>query len=213
MQETAFGVFGGTFDPIHFGHLRVAWEVSETLAATVQMMPARLPPHRDEPGASAEQRWAMLSLALAGQSRLVADDRELRRLGKSYTIDTLVELREEIGDARPLVLLVGADAFAGFSSWHRWREIFDVAHVAVLTRPGHGGVFEAELASEWYDRRADDVSAVHDAPHGAIVTLAVTPIELSATTIREMLRAGREPRYLVPDPVLEYIDAHRLYRD
>jgi nicotinate-nucleotide adenylyltransferase len=213
MHDSALAIFGGTFDPIHFGHLRVAWESAEALSAELRLMPARLPPHRDEPGASAEQRLAMLNIALQSQDRLRADDRELRRAGASYTIDTLIELREEIGDDRSLVLLVGADAFAQFSSWHRWQEIFLLAHVGVLTRPGHGGVFEAELAAEWYARRADDVSAVHDAPFGSIVTIDVTPIELSATTIREMLRDGREPRFLLPDAVLDYIERHGIYRD
>jgi nicotinate-nucleotide adenylyltransferase len=110
-----------------------------------------------------------------------------------------------------LVLLVGADAFAGLSSWHRWREVFALAHVGVLTRPGHGGVFEAELAAEWYARRVHDAQALHDAPYGAILPLDVSAIELSATRVRELCAAGREPRYLVPDAVLEYMHAHGLY--
>jgi nicotinate-nucleotide adenylyltransferase len=204
-------ILGGTFDPIHNGHLRVAWEAAEQLDAEVRMLLANVPPHRPQPGASAAQRWDMLRLALAGQDQLVADDRELRRAGPSYSADTLSELREEIGTERPLVLLVGADAFAGLASWQRWRTIFDFAHVGVLTRPGHGGVFEAELAAEWYARRVDDVAAVHAAPAGAILPIEVSSIELSATRIRELIALGREPRYLVPDAVLDYIIEHDLY--
>lgn len=204
-------IFGGTFDPIHFGHLRVAYEVAELLDAQVRMMPAAVPPHRDAPGASALDRLAMLELALRGQSRLICDGRELARSGPSYSIDTVIELRAELADNAPLVLLVGADAFAGFSSWHRWREIFDYAHVGVLTRPGHGGVFEAELAGEWYARRVSDVDVVRSQACGAILPIEVTPLDLSATAIRSLLREGREPRYLLPDAVVEYITARSLY--
>jgi nicotinate-nucleotide adenylyltransferase len=128
-------IFGGTFDPIHIGHLSVAWEAAELLDAEVRLMPASVPPHRSSPTASAEQRVEMLRAALRGQSRLMLDTRELDRSGPSYTIDTLHELRREFGD-RPLVLLLGADAFAGLRSWHRWRELFDVTHIGMLNRPG-----------------------------------------------------------------------------
>ncbi len=154
----------------------------------------------------------MLRLALQGQARLIADDRELHRAGPSYSVDTLSELRAEIGAERAMVLLVVADAFAGLSSWHRWRSIFELAHVGVLTRPGHGGVFEAELAAEWYARRVDTVAALHDAPAGAILPIEVSAIELSATHIRDVCAAGRSPRYLVPDAVLDYLSDHALYR-
>lgn len=210
MQPVA--IFGGTFDPIHVGHLRVAWEAAEALDAVVRMMPASVPPHREQPHASAQQRLAMLELALAGQQRLVADGRELRRSGPSYTVDTLTELRAEHGATRPLVLIVGADAFAGMSSWHRWRDLFALAHVAVLTRPGHGGVFEAELAGEWFARRVDDVASLRLAAAGNIVPLAVSELEVSASMVRETLAAGRSPRFLVPDSVLDYIVRGALYR-
>lgn len=206
------GILGGTFDPIHFGHLRVAWEAAETLDAELLMLPAAVPPHRPQPGASAAQRLAMLEAALAGQQRLRADPRELRRAGPSYTIDTLLELRNEVGRARPLVLLVGADAFAGLSTWHRWRELFDHAHVGVLTRPGHGGVFEAELAGEWFARRVDAPATLREAPAGRILPIPVTPLDISASAIRGLLAAGRSPRYLVPDAVLALIERDGLYR-
>jgi nicotinate-nucleotide adenylyltransferase len=205
-------ILGGTFDPIHHGHLRVAWEAAEALDAELRMVPAAVPPHRPQPGASAPQRLAMLEAALAGQDRLRADDRELRRGGASYTIDTLAELRAEIGPERPLVLLVGADAFAGLSSWHRWRELFDLAHVGVLTRPGHGGVFEAELAGEWFTRRVDGAAALRARPHGTILPIEVTPLDVSATAIRALVAAGRSPRFLLPDAVLAVIEREGLYR-
>lgn len=206
-------ILGGTFDPVHHGHLRVAWEAAEALDAELRMIPSAVPPHRPQPRASAAQRLAMLRAALAGQDRLVADDRELRRAGESWTVDTLRELRAEIGPSRPLVLLVGADAFAGLSSWHHWRELFDHAHIGVLTRPGHGGVFEAELAGEWFSRRIDDAAALRARPCGAILPIAVTPLEISASAIRALLAQGHSPRWLLPDAVLRWIEDAGLYRD
>lgn len=193
-------LLGGTFDPIHNAHLRVAWEAAEVLDADVRLLPANVPPHRDQPVAGARERAALVQAALAGQSRLALDVRELRREGPSYTIDTLVELRAEIGEERPLVLLVGADAFAGLASWHRWRELFDHAHVGVLTRPGHeAGGLPTELRTKIASRRASDAAHLRESPGGRVLPIAVTPLEISATRIRALLAAGREPRWLVPD--------------
>lgn len=190
-------IFGGTFDPVHLGHLSVAWEASELLDADVHLMPASVPPHRPAPMASAGQRVAMLRAALQGQSRLALDARELDRKGPSYTIDTLHELRAEQGD-RPLVLLLGADAFAGLATWHRWRELFDVAHIGVLSRPGISATLPDELEREVAGRRVAEASALRELPGGKVIELAVTPLEISATRIRELLAAGRDPRYLLP---------------
>ncbi|GGY24032.1 putative nicotinate-nucleotide adenylyltransferase [Rhodanobacter panaciterrae] len=190
-------IFGGTFDPVHLGHLSVAWEASELLDADVHLMPANVPPHKPPPTASAAQRVAMLRAALQGQSRLTLDTRELEREGPSYTIDTLIELREEQG-ARPLVLLIGADAFANLATWHRWRELFDVAHIGVLSRPGVDATWPDALEREVAGCRTADVSALRGLPAGKLIELAVTPLEISATRIRELLVDGREPRYLLP---------------
>lgn len=199
-------IFGGTFDPVHLGHLSVAWEAAELLDAEVRLLPASVPPHRPPPIASAAQRAAMLHAALQGQSRLTLDTRELDREGPSFTIDTLHELRAEQG-GRPLVLLLGADAFAGLASWHRWRELFGVAHIGVLSRPGAAADLPDELECEVAGRRIADTSALRALPAGKLIELAVTPLEISATRIRELLAAGRDPRYLLPaglfdDPAL-----------
>ncbi len=199
-------LFGGTFDPVHLGHLSVAWEAAELLDAEVRLLPASVPPHRVPPLASAAQRVAILRTALHGQSRLTLDTRELDRDGPSFTIDTLHELRAEQGE-RPLVLLLGADAFAGLASWHRWRELFEAAHVGVLSRPGVSADLPDALEREVTGRRVADVSALRALPAGKVVELAVTPLEISATRIRELLAAGRDPRYLLPaglfdDPAL-----------
>ncbi|NCT68278.1 MAG: nicotinate-nucleotide adenylyltransferase [Rhodanobacteraceae bacterium] len=193
-------LFGGTFDPIHNAHLRVAWEAAECLDADVRLLPASVPPHREQPVASARQRAALVQAALAGQVRLSLDTRELQRDGPSYTIDTLLEVRAEIGPQRPLVLLVGADAFAGLPSWHRWRELFDHAHLGVLTRPGHdAAVLPTELRTKIASRRCSSAASLREAPAGRVLPIAVTPLEISASQVRALLAAGREPRYLVPD--------------
>ncbi len=204
-------ILGGTFDPVHIGHLRVAWEAAEALDAEVRLVPAHVPPHRPQPQASPAHRVAMLRLALAGQARLALDERELSRPGPSYTVDTLRELRREIGSQRPLLLLVGADAYAGLPSWHDWLELYALAHLVVLTRPGHAVEWSGVLALETRARRVATAAALRDAPAGCVLELAVTPLELSASHLRAEFAAGREPRYLVPEAVLAYIQAQGLY--
>lgn len=198
----AIAILGGTFDPVHSAHLRVAWEAAEALDAEVRLMPASVPPHRPAPVASPAQRVAMLRAALAGQSRLQLDERELRRNKPSYTIDTLREMRAEFGPDQALILLVGADAFAGLPTWHEWNALFRFAHVAVLTRPGHGAALPLELGAEIADRRVPAASALRGAACGKVLDLAVTPLEISASAVRTLLAAGREPRWLVPDALL-----------
>ena len=192
-------ILGGTFDPIHNAHLRVAWEAAEFLDADLHLMPANVPPHREPPVASAEQRAALIRAALAGQDRLTLDTRELRRDGTSYTIDTLIELRTSAGAARPLVLLVGADAFAGLPDWYRWRELFDLAHIGVLTRPGHDRPLPTELRTKIASRRCPSAAALRESAAGRVLPIPVTPLDISASQIRDLLAAGRDPRYLVPD--------------
>lgn len=204
-------IFGGTFDPVHLGHLSVAWEASELLDADVHLLPASVPPHRPPPIASAQQRVAMLRAALQGQSRLALDTRELEREGPSYTIDTLLELRAELGE-RPLVLLIGADAFAGLPGWHRWHELFDLAHIGVLSRPGVEVVLPDELQREIANRRVDGAVACRHASAGKLIQLEVTPLEISATRIRELLASGREPRYLLPAGLFDDFDLLLPYR-
>ncbi|MBS0383028.1 MAG: nicotinate-nucleotide adenylyltransferase [Proteobacteria bacterium] len=195
-------IFGGTFDPVHIGHLRAAWEASEALGADVYLVPAKVPPHRPQPVASAEQRAAMLQVALAGQQRLRLDLRELHREGPSYTFDTLTSLRTEIGNSRPLVLLIGADAFAGLSSWHRWQALFDLAHMCVLTRPAQVPAMPEALAAEVAPRLVEHVDRLRSEPAGRVLNMVVTSLGISATRIRNLLAAGAEPRWLVPDALL-----------
>jgi nicotinate-nucleotide adenylyltransferase len=195
-------ILGGTFDPVHIGHLRVAWEAAEALNAQVRLVPAQQPPHRPPPVASAAQRVRMLQLALAGQQRLTLDTRELDRPGPSYTFDTLHSLREEFGDSRPLILLLGADAFGGLPTWHRWPELFDLAHIVVLTRPGHRAAWPAELSDLVATRRVESAHRLSETAGGHVFELAVTPLEISASQVRAMLAHGRDPHWLLPEALL-----------
>jgi nicotinate-nucleotide adenylyltransferase len=211
------GILGGTFDPIHYGHLRLAEELGERLRLEeVRFFPSGTPPHRSAPAVTADHRLAMTRLAAAGNARFAVDDRELRRAGPGYTFDTLKDLRADLGDARPLALLLGADAFLEFATWHRWREIFGLAHVAVAHRPGFPVERWAErmpepLAREYSARLMQQPLAIHLSPAGGIVIVPFTALEISATAIRDMLHAGVSPRYLLPGAVLDYIRSHGLY--
>ena len=212
MSLRPIALLGGTFDPVHNGHLRAAWEAAEALDADVHLMPANVPPHRAQPVATAAQRVAILRAALQGQGRLVIDERELHRTGPSYTIDTLRQLRAEVGQERPLVLLVGTDAFAGFPSWHEWRSLFHFAHIVVMTRPGHRNEWPAELNAEWQARRSETPGDLRTSPGGRIYALAITALEISATAVRAELAAGHEPRFLLPENVLADLALLAPYR-
>ena len=210
-------LLGGTFDPVHYGHLRFADDARRALGvAEVRLVPARDPPHRSGPAAPAADRLAMLRLGAAEFPGLAIDERELARPGKSYTVLTLEELRGE-DPARPLLLLVGADAFRGLPTWHRWREIFALAHVVVVARPGVALAADLPepLAAEWHARRTGDPAALFSAPAGVIYEARVSPQPISATVIRAQLARGPAGRAavdgLLPRDVLTYIDRHRLY--
>lgn len=210
------GLLGGTFDPLHVGHLRLGLEAREALGlAEVCFIPAGNPPLRDAPRCPAAHRLAMVERAVAGEPGCSADASEVTAAAApSYTIDTLERQRRRHGPRRPLVLLLGADAFARLESWHRWRELFALAHVAVATRPGHElrvGAGESLLDAEFRARQGS-AADLADAPAGRIVHFAITPLEISASAIRARLARGSSVRYLVPDGVLDYIQTHQLYR-
>ena len=202
------GIFGGTFDPIHHGHLRTALEVAEHFdIQDMRLIPGKVPPHRPQPQANPDQRLAMLQAAIASEPRLQVDERELRREGFSYTFTTLSSLRAELGQQCPLLLTLGVDAFLHFQSWHRWEEILQLAHLVVVHRPGYSlppvGWYETRLTVNKQDLASK--------PSGNIYLLAVTPLDISATQLRELLKHGRNPRYLLPDSVINYIQRLQLY--
>jgi nicotinate-nucleotide adenylyltransferase len=199
------GLFGGTFDPIHYGHLRTAFELWQALKlAQVRFLPTGAPPHREAPLTTAKLRLQMVSAAIAGIDAFVVDDRETRRSGLSYSVDTLLELRGEYPD-RSLCLMLGMDAFLGLPNWHRWRDIFDLAHVVVAHRPGWKAPMTGPLGEVMVDRGTGSVRDLHSANAGRIYVHAVTQLEIASTDLRQLILAGRDLRYLVPDAVRELI--------
>jgi nicotinate-nucleotide adenylyltransferase len=199
------GVFGGTFDPIHYGHLRTAFELWQLLKlAQVRFLPTGNPPHREAPLASSELRLEMVRAAVAGQPGFAVDDREIRRSGVSYSVDTLTDLRRE-HPQRSLCLLLGMDAFLGMPTWHRWREIFELAHVVVAHRPGWKAPITGPLGEEMVDRGTGSVRDLHTRLAGNVYVHVPTQLEISSTELRQLIEAGRDPRYLVQDPVRQII--------
>jgi len=205
------GVFGGTFDPIHYGHLRSAFEMLQVLRFDeIRFMPCGDPPHRADTYASAEHRLEMVRVAVQGQAGFVVDDRELRREGPSYSIDTLLSLREEFPQ-RSLGLILGMDAFLGLPGWHRWREILDIAHIVVAHRPGWRAPDIGPLGDMLTESGTHRIDDLHERAHGHIHIHAVTQLEISSTEIRELVEAGRDPRFLMPDAVRDVIAATKCY--
>jgi nicotinate-nucleotide adenylyltransferase len=212
----SLGLFGGTFDPVHFGHLRLATELAEAFRLDrVIFLPAGLPYHRGRAAhASSEQRLTMLKLATARDVRFDVDDRDLRRGGDTYTYDTLTEIRKERGPDTPLVFLTGSDAFAKIDTWNRWTELFDLAHFAVAIRAGDDQWFSkgpGAFPKEAWPRITLNPRELLAAPAGKIITFSMTPIAISSSAIRTLAGEGASIRYLTPDPVAEYIRSHDLY--
>lgn len=200
------GVLGGTFDPVHYGHLRTALEVQQALGLEqVRLIPLRDPPHRRAPRATPEQRLNMLRLAVGKDPLLQVDDRELKRGGKSYTLDTLRSLHSELGQTT-LCLLLGSDAFRGFPDWHQPEKILQLAHLVVVHRPGD------RIAQFYPERWCRQPGELHAGNAGRLLAQPITQLDISASAIRAQLRSGASPRYLLPDPVLELIQRQRIYR-
>ena len=209
-------VLGGTFDPVHYAHLRLAEEALLALGlAAVRWIPAGQPPHRATPKGAAAHRLAMVRAAIAGNPRFILDAAEVERQEPSYTVETLRRLRIETGAEHSIVLLVGADAFAALDTWYCWRELFELAHIAVAQRPGVSldpGRLSPPLAACWRERFAPEARVLEARPAGHIVEFPTTPLAISATQIRALIAAGRSPRYLLPESVLDYIQDNGLYR-
>ena len=211
-------LYGGTFDPVHHGHVGVALHAREVLHADIALMPAADPPHKGPTRASALQRAEMLRLAVADAPGLRVDLRELRRDGPSYTLDTLQGLRREVGPDAPWAILVGADSFRTLDTWHRWRELFDLAHIVVAGRAGAAGAgspreglantVEAAAAARW----ADDPAALVRQPSGLVFALQQPLFPQSASELRRRIAAGEPWQDWVAPSVAEYIARHGLYR-
>ena len=207
----AIGIFGGTFDPVHYGHLRAALESMERLQLQdFRLLPAGTPPHRASTFASADHRLAMLKLALSRYPELQVDDREVRREGSSYMVDTLGEIRREEGEA-PILMMIGQDAANVLDQWYDWHKLFDLAHLVIMRRPESKHIYSGALFEQVQPRLANDPDQLRKTPAGLILPLEVTQLAISSTEIRRQIHAGLSPRFLLPDSVIEYILEHGLY--
>ena len=209
-------LYGGTFDPVHHGHLAIARAARDALDCDIHMMPAADPPHRAPPGANASDRTAMLQLAIAGQERLLLDRRELERHalgGRSWSIDTVRELRIQLGDDAPVALLVGADSFVGLPTWKEWRALLDAVHFVVAERPGSplDVALPAPLAEAMTGRWTDAAGELTRHPAGRVLRLHQPLLAHSASDLRRRIADGRPWRHLLPAAVAEYILAKGLY--
>ena len=207
-------LYGGTFDPVHNGHLAIARAARDTFQSTVFMMPAADPPHRAAPGASAQQRVDMLQLATATMPHIEVDLRELQRQGRSYTIDTLRELRQQVGEQQALAIMMGADSFLDLPTWKEWKDLFDYAHIIVAERPGSPlqGQLPSELADVVETRWATQPEQMNTQPSGLVMCLDQPLYTESATQVRQNIAEHRPWRHLVPALVADYIEASGLYR-
>lgn len=218
MSNPPIGILGGTFDPIHHGHLRIAQEALEQCGlAQVLFIPNGTPPHRTAPVASAQARWEMVRLAIVGQADFQVDVREVFRSDPCYTVDTLTSLRAELGALQPLCLILGGDAFLQLHTWHEWRQLFALAHIVVLQRAGGqplGNAMtraDAVLQTEYQARLAPGARALHESPAGSIFVADMPALDISSTDIRRRCAEKKCVRYLVPDAVTQYIHIRSLY--
>ena len=206
----ALGVLGGAFDPVHIGHLRGAIAVREHLGLKrVNLLPAAQSPLKGAATVTAADRLAMLEAAVKGVPGLGVDARELDREGPSYTVDTLIELRSEVGQAQPLIWIVGTDILPALPKWSRWRQLLELAHLVILERPGSDSPPPA--VTQWLDQHRIDQNALLTSAAGGVMTLDQPVLDIASSDIRALLAAGRDPRFLLPDVVMEYIKRHQLF--
>lgn len=206
------GIFGGTFDPIHYGHLRTALDVQQCLSLDeVRFIPCGEPPHRDKPVAESLQRLAMVRAAIAGQKGFSVDDREIRREGPSYMVDTLTSLKHDL-KTESLCLILGMDAFNGLEQWHQWQHIFELANIAVMKRPAETGQIEMNknLMLQVKDRIVE-VTDLQKKQNGGICFVSVTQLDISATMIRQQWQQGKDIHLFLPESVLTLIQQQNIY--
>ena len=206
------GILGGTFDPIHYGHLRTALDVQQCLSLDeVRFIPCGEPPHRDKPFADPLQRLAMVRAAIAGQKEFTVDDREIRRAGPSYMVDTLLRLKHDFKN-ESLCLILGMDAFNGLAQWHQWQQIFELANIVVMKRPAETGQVEMNknLLSQLKDRIVD-IADFQERKNGGICFVSVTQLDISATMIRQQWQQEKDIHFFLPDTVLTLIRQQNIY--
>ena len=211
-MQRPIGILGGTFDPVHNGHLRLAIELRDMLnLASVRLIPSARPPHRDAPTATPGQRAKWIRVAIADEPNIFLDDRELLRDGLSYTVDTLASLRADIPDT-PLCLIMGLDVFAKLPQWHEWLQLFDHGHIILVERPGVSADFP-EAAQAELERRRGDADSLSATLAGSIHVCSPPPLAISSTHVRELLASGRSPRYLLPQAVFDDVIDTGIYSE
>lgn len=210
-MTSGIAVLGGTFDPVHYGHLRSAVAVRDALSVQeVRLIPSLSPPHRDPPESSADHRLAMLHTAVAGESGIVVDEREVRRDGPSYTVDTLLSLRSEVGAGTAIYFVMGVDAFCTLDQWYKWQEIIELAHIVVLERPGY--LLEIPDMQSWLEGKVLETGAtLSERPSGNVIFLALEQVPVSSTLVRKAFHHGDQPDEMLPTSVIQYIRCNRLY--
>ena len=212
VARRTLAIFGGTFDPVHIGHLRMALELKQHLQLDeMRLMPCHLPPHREAPGVTSEHRAAMARLAVADCAELSVDERELRREKTSYTLDTLIELRAELGDEVSLCMAMGMDSLVNLHTWHRWTELLDYCHILVAARPGWTLPENGDVAA-LLKRCEGNIEALREHSCGSIVVETLRLLPVSATEIRAQISAGESPQFLLPEAVWRYIREQGLYQ-
>lgn len=210
-SRRVIGLLGGTFDPVHNAHLRMALELKQQLGLDeMRLLPCHQPPHRDQPQRSSDDRAAMVRLAVESCDQLSIDERELERDKPSYTVDTLLELRQQLGNRVSLCWCVGMDSLVNLSSWHRWRELLHVAHLVVTARPGWQLPIDGEVGRWLNDHRAD-AAQLKQSACGSVVVCEMSQLAISATAIRATIADGNSAQYLMPEVVWRYIQDNDLY--
>ncbi len=206
------GVLGGTFDPIHHGHLRLALEMSEQLGLEkIHLIVSANPPHRQMPQTPAEMRFEMVKLAIENEKNLIADDREIKRNHPSYTVETLLEMREEVGKELPICLILGMDAFLGLPTWFKWEKLLELTHLIITQRPEINQTFSEPLQKLLEKHQIYDINKIKEKSAGYILFEAVPMLNISATQIRQCFIKKQNPRYLLPESVLKFISQQGLY--
>ncbi len=207
------GILGGSFDPIHFGHIKSALELLECYGfEQIRLIPSLLSPLKKNVHASANHRWAMVNLVCNSHEKLIADDRELKRKAPSYTIDTLSEIREELGKKESIILIIGIDAFLSFCKWHRYEEILSLCHILLMQRPNYS-MPKSGCEANFYDlNNTQDFNILRNTPHGKIYLSDLEKVDVSSTIIRNTISADKQPKYLLPGNVWNYIRRNNLYK-
>ncbi len=207
------GIFGGSFDPPHFGHIKSAFALLEQFEfEQIRFVPCQLSPHKNKAHASAQHRWQMLSLICDSHDKLVVDDCELKREAPSYTIDTLIELRQQYDEQKSLVLILGIDAYSSFCQWHNFEDILSYSHLMLLQRPGYA-LPKSGCEKDYIDTRlVKDINLLVNSANGKIYLCDIEKIDISSTSVRKTISNGEQPRYAIPGNIWNYIKRNNLYR-